>query len=56
MGNSSLPVRLVMCVIWPHGTSDAFFRLTNICLGYQRERGAGAQLGQDARVRSWHHR
>jgi hypothetical protein len=27
----------------------------DVCLGYQREHGARAQLGQDARVRPWHH-
>ena len=29
--------------------------IVDVCLGYQRERGARAQLGQDARVRTWHH-
>jgi hypothetical protein len=32
-----------------------FFKIVDVCLGYQRERGARAQLDQDARVRSWHH-
>jgi hypothetical protein len=54
-GISSLPVRLAMCVLRPHGTNEFFFLIADFFLGYQRERGSRAQLDLDGLVRPWHH-
>jgi ATP-dependent Lon protease len=40
---------------FPMELATLFLRFAGVCLGYQRERGARAQLGQDTRVRPWHH-